>query len=302
MNPRTRPLVLLAVAATLSPACDPDSPGLAEAVDPSTAPRVAIDRFSDEAATLFRRSSLDGLPGPDEPIDFDAQFRLDGLGPDGAPISYYNLDVQFGRVMPVHRVVAADGVPVPDQLPLVEAIPGQEGYYDFWQWVDHQAPPDYVPNSITSAQALLDRGWPQTVARSALNRPIVPAGSTAEQRVPSSDEGDALAWFQDGVVSFLSFAEAPVSLHGEFVAYSLIYVCFETPPGGSEPAMFCAQADGRTHNVLETLPGDALYSPLWDVRAYDPEAFDDVTDLATAAAATPVADLPMVNCPIARPQ
>jgi hypothetical protein len=54
----------------------------------------------------------------------------------------------------------------------------------------------------------------------------------------------------------------------------------------------------QTHNVVETVPGDAAYSPLWDVMPYDNASFDQVMDLATAQAATNFGLAATVNCPI----
>ena len=157
--------------------------GQDEGQDPTSAPRAVVDRFSDAAAILNRRSQVEGLPAPGEPVEFDAMFLVDGLGPDGEPVSYYNLDVQLGRTMEVHRIVDDDGQPIADQLPIVTALPGDEGYADFWQFIDHEAPPDYVANAIIDADELLARGWPQTRNFTALNRPLVPEGSTAPRRI-----------------------------------------------------------------------------------------------------------------------
>ncbi len=290
------------LCALLPSACvDPLPTAPDDAFAPDDAARVPIDRFSDEAATNFRRSVLPDLPGPGEPIDFDADFVIDGLGPGGELTSYYALDVQFGRVMPVHRIVDANGEPIDGQLPIVTAVPGDEGYSDFWQFVHHEAPASYVANTIVDVETLVQRDWPRTNTFDARNRPLVPEGSSAERRVRSDNDSGALAWFDGDVVAYLSFDEAPIPINGDFVPYALIFVCFEEALD-DEPAMsrFCADADGRTHNVLESIPGDALYSPLWDVRAYDPADFDAVVDLQSAEAAARVANLAMVNCPIAR--
>ena len=40
-------------------------------IDPDTAATVSIDRFSTDAGQLFIRDESNGLPGPNEPIDFD---------------------------------------------------------------------------------------------------------------------------------------------------------------------------------------------------------------------------------------
>jgi hypothetical protein len=54
----------------------------------------------------------------------------------------------------------------------------------------------------------------------------------------------------------------------------------------------------QTHNVVATLPGQAGYSPLWDVRPYDNAAFDMVMDLASAQAAPSFGMAALVNCPV----
>jgi hypothetical protein len=58
-------------------------------------------------------------------------------------------------------------------------------------------------------------------------------------------------------------------------------------------------ATGQTHNIPETLPADAAYSPLWDVQIYNNSNFGMVDNLATAMSAQILArDAVMVNCPI----
>jgi len=58
-------------------------------------------------------------------------------------------------------------------------------------------------------------------------------------------------------------------------------------------------ATGQTHNVPETIPTDAAYSPLWDVQIYDNAAFDMVSDLSSAEMTNIMAvDAAIVNCPI----
>ena len=56
----------------------------------------------------------------------------------------------------------------------------------------------------------------------------------------------------------------------------------------------------QTHNVAETLPGDAGYSPLWMVIMYENTAFPDVSNRDSAERAPVVAGVgsPLVNCPI----
>ena len=53
-------------------------------INPDTAQVVSIDRFSADAGHLFLRDEENGLPGPNEAIDFDqGPFITKGLGPEG---------------------------------------------------------------------------------------------------------------------------------------------------------------------------------------------------------------------------
>src|SRR5215468_10229617 len=77
-------------AATV-PDAAPDSALAAR--DPATAEKVAVDRFTDQAAMLQRRSAAPTLPGPNQPIDFDqGPFITHGYGPGGEKVTYYNFD------------------------------------------------------------------------------------------------------------------------------------------------------------------------------------------------------------------
>ena len=110
-------------------------PTLRAQVDPDTTERESIDRFSMEAGHLFVRDSQNGLPEANVPIDFDKPpFITDGFGPDGELISYYNFDVQSTEPAPIY-VLFRDGesMPVASQLNIVDDIPGDSDYNDFWR-------------------------------------------------------------------------------------------------------------------------------------------------------------------------
>src|SRR5258706_16010299 len=82
-----RPLVL---AGCLLGACTQGG-----ALDPSSAPHQAIDRFSASAGMLMIRSASNSLPAANASIDFDhPPFITRGLGPSGEHVRYYNFDVR----------------------------------------------------------------------------------------------------------------------------------------------------------------------------------------------------------------
>lgn len=269
--------------------------------DPATAPRATIDRFSADAGTLFVRDETNGLPAAGVPIDMDmAPFVTQGLGPAGQVVHYYNFDVQALAPAPIYVLFReGEDSPVAGQLNIVDVIPGDAGYNDFWHPQRVTAPADYVANTVTSAAQLMATGWTVTPLDALVNCPVVPEGSTATMKMGSAEpQALTMGWYKDQVVTYFSFEEAPLAPAAGEVPTSPIYVTFNTN-GEPSTGFVVEPGTSQTHNVLATLPGMAAYSPLWDVNVYDNADFDAVSDLATAAAsnilAAGVAD---VNCPV----
>ncbi|MFC6973519.1 hypothetical protein ACFQL1_00730 [Halomicroarcula sp. GCM10025709] len=279
--------------------------GGASPTDPADAPRATVDRFSDSAGTLHRRSQNGDLPGPDEAIDFDSLFLVRGYGPDGDSIEYYDFDVQPTESAPIYALFHENGDPVAEQLNIVDVIPGDDGYNDFWRVHMVTVPDDYEANTVTSVEGLRDAGYDITPTDTIKNCPIVPEGSTASMRHPADESPTSLVegWYDGEVVSYFLFEEATLSTTDGTVPQSPIYVTFETNPGedGGGPASGFMTEDGsdQTHNVTATVPGDDSYSPLWLVNIYDNAEFSSVSDLESAGSATVLnAGAAMVNCPI----
>jgi len=285
---------------------DGGSDEMNESTTPADAPRAEIDRFSEAAGTLLVRTDENALPGPDEPIDFDqAPFLTKGLGPDGAPVSYYNFDVQPTAPAPIYALFReGEETPVEGQLNIVDVVPGDEGYNDFWHVHRVTVPEDYEANAATSAQDLMDAGYDIEATNAIKNCPIVPEESTASMRHGDGDASLVQGWYDGMVVNYFLFEEAPLTATGEgSVPLSPIYVTFNTNPGedGGGPASgFVTEAGSdRTHNVVATLPGDEEYSPLWSVSAYDNADFGNVSDLDSALDANVLeSGIATVNCPV----
>jgi hypothetical protein len=275
-------------------------------IDPDTAMHASIDRFSMEAGHLFVRDSINGLPGPNEPINMDMEpFRSMGLGPNGEYSTYYNFDVQPTVPAPIFVLFYEDdSSKVPDQLNIVGVIPGDMGYNDFWQVNKVFVPSNYVANTVVSYQQIADSGYSIQEAPVIVNCPLVPDGSSAMLRYNANEDTTlSRGWYDSTVVFYFNFAEAPIMVTGDgMVPVSDIYVCFNInpgEPGGGPPSGFKTDSTGRTHNVPATLPGDADYSPLWSVNIYDNADFDMVHDLASAMNANIlVVGAALVNCPI----
>lgn len=298
----SRSIVAALLLTVLAAGCDEDSTGPTP-LDPSTAPKAEVDRFSDEAGTLFRRSASPSLPGANQPIDMDqAPFITMGLGPEGQPVRYYNFDVQPAAPAPIYVLFrTGESTPVQGQLNIVDAIPGDAGYNDFWQVVRVTVPADYVANTATSREDLTRAGFPMETTTTLVNCPIVPDGSTANEG--GGADGLTRGWYDGEIVFYFNFGEAALTAtaSGE-VPTSPISVAFnvnpDQPNGGPASGFMAQGASGQTHNVTHTVPGDAGYSPLWAVIPYDNAFFPQVHDRVSATAVDDFGVAALVNCPV----
>jgi len=272
-------------------------------LDPATAPRVAIDRFSSTAGMLFVRSATSTFPAANATIDMDTgPFITSGFGPNGQHIKYYNFDVQRTAPAPIYVLVRqGETAPVLGQLNVVDVIPGQPGYNDFWRVMKVTVPANYVANTVTSVDEIRTKGYAIEATNSIVNCPIVPEGSVA--RLGGSAHGLTHGWYRDQIVAYFNFDEAAINTtEGALVPLATIFVSFTTNPdlpnGGPASGFKTEPASLQTHNVAVALPGQAGYSPLWTVVPFNNNAFDAVHDLATAAAAPNFGPAGNVNCPI----
>lgn len=306
---KKRNLILLPLLMWLIASCEKDTDNSPVALDPDTAGDVSVDRFSAEAAVLFVRTADNGFPGANESVDFDAisAFITKGLGPDGEMTEYYNFDVMSTTPAPIYALFReGEDMPVDGQLNIVNVIPGDPGYNDFWLVYKVTVPSDYVANTVTSVSEIQAMGYPVTATTTIVNCPIVPKGSVARKRFLSSESAELTrGWYKNQVVYYFNFFEKELTAVNGMVPTSDIYVCFNINPdqdGGGPPSGFKTEdgmATGQTHNIPETIPTDAAYSPLWDVQIYDNTEFDNVSDLSSAEMASIMAtDAAIVNCPI----
>ena len=275
-------------------------------VNPDTAKKAIIDRFSMEAGHLFIRDNMNGLPGPDKPINFDkAPFITKGIGPRGEHISYYNFDVQSTKAAPIYVLFRnGESSPVQEQLNIVNVIPGDTGYNDFWQVVKVTVPGYYVANTVTSFTQIMDSSYHMDTTIMLVNCPIVPDSSTASLRLNGGDTTLTRGWYKNEVVYYFNFFERTIMTdQNGMIPVSPIYVTFNINPGesGGGPAsgFMTESATGRTHNVTATVPSDDAYSPMWLVNAYDNADFNNVYNLQSAQSANILASgIADVNCPV----
>jgi len=279
--------------------------------DPATAEHAEVDRFSAAAGHLQVRTAENGLPGPNQPINFDSgPFITRGLGPSGESVLYYNFDVQPLAPAPIFALFReGESTPVEGQLNIVGVIPGDAEYNDFWLVNKVIVPKDYVANTVASLAEIEDAGYEVEETTEIVNCPIVPLGSTARLRGGGESAGLIQGWYEGMVVHYFHFGEAALSIQGGQVPVAPIYVTFNKNPDDSDassgPASgFLTEGEtDQTHNVLTALPSDgAAYSPLWSVQVYDNAGFDAVIDLPSVEDASQVQvlarDVAIVNCPV----
>lgn len=255
---------------------------------PTYLPIVAVDRFSDEMGTFFRRSDNPDLPAPNEPIDFDVpRFLKRGFGPNGEAISFYNFDVRPKAPGIVYELVDRRGDNISGQLLIYDRIPGQAEYSDFWH-LHRVSIQDrtYRANSYDSAAELLAAELEITPTGQVVNHVMVPLGSSAKLRY---DEGARKStfdgWYDGRIVKYLEFENPQGSAQVDFGAGQVntpqMYAFFDN--NRDERDGFAEDLQGTTtHNVVTRLPGEEGYSPLWVLQIFTIDAFSRVFDLASA--------------------
>lgn len=276
--------------------------------DPDSAEKVSVDRFSENHGTLLIRDSENNLPEANEPIAFDVEpFITQSFGPDGQVVKYYNFDVQPLIPAPIYVLFKeGDDNPVVSQLNIIDVIPGELTYSDFWQIYTVTVPNDYAVNSVASFQDIIDFGYSYTKTDKIVNCPIVPFGSIANTGLNGSPNVLHKGWYKDKLVYYFSFEEKDITVDANnIVPTSPIYVTFNINPDDNNPdsgpasGFVVETGTNQTHNVIATIPSDSYYSPLWGVNIYNNTYFDNVNDLNTAKAAEILVENAVyVNCPV----
>lgn len=303
--------ILLVLGAAIIIGCSSDDKNVTEPTsepkDPNTADVVSVDRFSSDFGTLFVRDGSNGLPAANAPINFDQiPFITQGLGPDGQVVKYYNFDVLSTVPAPIF-VLFKEGsdTPVDGQLNIIDVIPGDAGYNDFWHVHKVTVPSDYKANTLTNVADVMDSGYDITATNILVNCPVVPEGSTANLKYGGGSSVLVKGWYKDKVVFYFSFEEKDLTTNpsNPVVPIDPIYVTFninpDQPGGGPGSGFVTESGSAQTHNVVESIPTDSDYSPLWTVNVYDNSDFGNVSNITTAKSANILAQgVALVNCPI----
>ena len=228
--------------------------------DPSTASVVSVDRFSAQAGTLQVRDASNGLPAANAPVDFDqGPFITQGLGPAGEVVKYYNFDVKPAMTAPIYALFEAGAsAPVAGQLNIIDVIPGDAGYNDFWQVMKVTVPAGYVANTVASLAEIQAAGYPIASTDMIVNCPVVPAGSTASLRLDGGATGLSQGWYRGQVVDYFNFVEAQLTAANDAVPVSPILVDLQRQSRSAERR---AAVGVRDRNRLDADPQRGRHPP-----------------------------------------
>ncbi len=285
-----------------------------KARDTNNSPLALVDRFSDSAGMLFKRSDPTmsfptlnnvGYPAAGVAINFDQlPFLTHGFDTKGNNVIYYNFDAHKNGVhtdVIYHFYHTGDTTnQIKDQLAIVNSLPGEESYNDFWQVVKVVVPVNFVANSVTSEDAIFKANYQLIPTTTVVNCPIVPKGSTANLRIGGGSNQLVKGWYKDQLCFYFTFLEAPLvgtlTANGANAPFDDIYVFFA---GASGPASGFKVEPGTTqaHNIVPSVPGDVAYSPLWSVTVLDSNFFDSIHTEEDAKAHVDMANVALVNCP-----
>ena len=129
--------------------------------------------------------------------------------PNGENTIYYNFDVLSTTPAPIYVLFrSGETEPVAGQLNIVDVIPGDAGYNDFWLVNKVTVPSGYIANTITSLAEIMDKGFTITPTTSIVNCPIVPKGSVAAKRYSTSESAELTrGWYKNKVVYYFNFFE-----------------------------------------------------------------------------------------------
>jgi hypothetical protein len=180
-----------------------------------TTPFVEVDRFSDAAGTLLRRSADPTLPKPNEAFSLDdARFSVPVLGPGGFSAKCYDLDVRPSR--PNRYYVFYDTLNYYriGQFPVIEKVPGDPGYSDLWDIWKIVTPDSFRETNWVRDSAMVEKlindpnsGFKAASTGIYLNAPVVPLGTTASSKAEGRAGNATMlyAWYRGKRAPFLYF-------------------------------------------------------------------------------------------------
>jgi len=213
---------------------------------------------------------------------------------DDDMVQYWDFGPNPNVALPILVFFQADNpdTMVSGQNNIIDSIPGQPGYSDFWRVNKVLVPSDYTPNSIKSFEEAVNSGYTIEITGIVVNCPVVNPSTTLE----GSDQGLVQGWYRGMDVFYFDFGTRSPA-EGSVVLRAPIWVFFledGTPVAGQ-------------NNVIDLLPDEEGYSDLWHVHkvivdtSYVPNTYKSAAAIMAAANSGDVTveetDI-FVNCPV----
>src|SRR5712691_8942033 len=245
------------------------------------------------AGYLLGRPMPATTPGPVSGLPRTTIPRVDGWFRN-ASVSYLDYGPQSNVAVPILAFfqAASPSTPVAGQRNIIDTIPGQPGYNDFWRVYKVLAPSSYVANSIRSLAEAVASGYTIEATNVVVNCPVVNPNAT----IAGSSAAPVAGWYRNRDVFYFDEGTRSPS-EGSVVQDAPIYAFFHsdgTPVSGQR-------------NVIDVLPGAAGYSDLWRVvkvvvdATYTANSLKDARSILAARDAGQVTlettDI-YVNCPV----
>ena len=243
---------------------------------------------------LLGRPAPASAPGPVDGLGRpDAIPRVDGWVRN-ASVSYLDYGPQPNVAVPILAFFQASSpdTPVPGQRNIIDTIPGQPGYSDFWRVYKVLVPSGYVANSIRSLADAVASGYTIEETDIVVNCPVVNPSTT----IQGSSAAPTVGWYRGQEVFYFDHGAASPA-EGFIVLDAPIYAFFRadgTPVPGQR-------------NVIDVLPGEPGYSDLWKVVKVVVDASyvaNSLRDASSILAASQAGDVTLetttiyVNCPV----
>src|SRR5436309_3381974 len=140
-----------------------------------------------------------------------------------ASVSYRDFGPQANVALPilVYFQASSPSSPVAGQRNIIDTIPGQPGYNDFWRVFKVLAPSGYVANTIRSLADAVASGYTIQMTDTVVNCPVVNPNAT----VGGSPATLVSGWYRDHHGSYVH-ARTRFAVDGLLVVDAPIYACF----------------------------------------------------------------------------
>src|SRR5256885_6085186 len=145
-------------------------------------------------APVTAPGAVSGLTRPSTIPHVDGWYR-------NASVSYLDYGPQSNVAVPILAFfqAASPSTPVAGQRNIIDTIPGQPGYNDFWRVYKVLAPNGYVANSIRSLADAVASGYAIEATNIVVNCPVVNPNAT----IAGSSATPVAGWYRDPAVYYL---------------------------------------------------------------------------------------------------